>query len=126
MSKNFFHSEPSKYLSTFKKSWILSNSALCGVYPNKKKQSVPDRILPRLIILPFFYSTKALLSSLVKEDYVEKSEASPDNNENNNAEGLMKKDSSPESAAKSPTSSSTTTSTATFTLHNTFMDIVIR
>ena len=99
---------------------------LCAVYIRVKKQSVPDRILPRLIILPFFYSTKALLSSLVKEDYVEKSEASPDNNENNNAEGLMKKDSSPESAAKSPTSSSTTTSTATFTLHNTFMDIVIR
>ena len=100
---------------------------LCAVYIRlKKNQSAPDRILPRLIILPFFYSTKALLSSLVKEDYVEKSEASPDNNENNNAEGLMKKDSSPESAAKSPTSSSTTTSTATFTLHNTFMDIVIR
>ena len=101
---------------------------LCAVYirVKKKKQSAPDRIFPRLIILPFFYSTKALLSSLVKEDYVEKSEASPDNNENNNAEGLMKKDSSPESAAKSPTSSSTTTSTATFTLHNTFMDIVIR
>ena len=87
-----------------------------------------DRVLPRLIFLPFYYSTKALLSSLVTEDYTEKTEASTDNNDNNNAEGgLMKKDSSPEgAAAKSPTSSSTTTSTATFTLHNTFMDIVIR
>ena len=99
---------------------------LCAVYIRVKKTvSTRSNITP-INNLPFFYSTKALLSSLVKEDYVEKSEASPDNNESNNAEGLMKKDSSPESAAKSPTSSSTTTSTATFTLHNTFMDIVIR
>ena len=36
---------------------------LCAVYIRVKKQSVPDRILPRLIILPFFYSTRHHLST---------------------------------------------------------------
>ena len=75
-------------------------------------------------------STKALLTSLVKDDptasaVIDKEVTAPEND-------TEKKDSSPAATAaetgtaKSPSSSSTTASVATFTLHNTFMDIVIR
>ena len=77
-------------------------------------------------------STKALLSSLVKED--SDKEATPPENDTNMDQPSQKKDptnpagttAASEANVKSPAGSSTSASIATFTLHNTFMDIVIR